>query len=143
LNGTTDTYNVNDEDELTSITEGGTTIKSYTYDNAGRTTEVTTSAGNTNLSYDYEGRVTGITYPSSATNSFTYNALDARSGKVDSAGTFTYKRDGAEVTDDVLSDGAAGYTPGISPGSDATGIHIVEIIRYAERTRREIAGYLR
>ncbi len=39
--------------------------------------------GTTSLTYDYEGRVTGITYPSAATNSFTYNGLDTRVGKVD------------------------------------------------------------
>jgi RHS repeat-associated protein len=66
------------------------------------------------LSYDYEDRVTGITYPSSATNSFTYNGLDTRVGKVDSSGSATYKRDGADVTDPVLSDGSALYTPGAS-----------------------------
>ena len=47
-------------------------------------------------------------------NSYTYNGLDARVGKVDSSGTATYRRDGADVTDDVLSDGAAVYTPGVS-----------------------------
>ncbi len=43
---------------------------------------VETSAGTTSLSYDYESRVTGITYPSQATNSFAYNGLDARVGMV-------------------------------------------------------------
>jgi YD repeat-containing protein len=76
--------------------------KSYGYDAAGRTTSVVTSAGTTSLTYDYEGRITGITYPSSATNSFTYNGLDTRVGKVDSSGTATYKRDGAGVTAHVL-----------------------------------------
>gem|GEM_PF-4098255 len=31
------------------------------------------------LSYDYESRVTGITYPSLATNSFTYKRLRQKS----------------------------------------------------------------
>ncbi len=35
-------------------------------------------------------------------------------GKVDSSGTATYLRDGADVTDDVLSDGTIHYTPGTS-----------------------------
>ena len=69
------------------------TVKRYSYDGAGRTTAVTTSAGTRSLTYDYESRVTGITYPSTATNSFTYNGLDTRVGKVDSTGTYTYKRD--------------------------------------------------
>jgi len=66
------------------------------------------------IAYDYENRVTQITYPNSATNTFNYNALDTRVGKVDSTGTYTYKRDGAGVTNDVLSDGSSAYTPGIS-----------------------------
>ncbi len=94
--------------------ENAVTVNSYGYDAAGRTTSVVTSAGTTSLTYDYEGRITGITYPSTATNSFTYNGLDTRVGKSDSAGTATYKRDGVEVDDDVLSDGAAAYTPGLS-----------------------------
>lgn len=47
-------------------------------------------------------------------NSFTYNGLDTRVGKVDSSGTSTYRRDGAGVTAPVLSDGSAVYTPGVS-----------------------------
>ena len=120
LNGTTYAYNYDNGDKLTSITSGSSTVKSYGYDAAGRTHTVTTSAGTTTLSYDYEDRVTGITYPSSATNSFTYNGLDTRVGKVDSTGTSTYKRDGADVTDPVLSDGSIAYTPGISERKSGT-----------------------
>jgi RHS repeat-associated protein len=105
---------VDNGDKLNSITVGGTSVKSYGYDAAGRTTSVVTSAGTTTLSYDYEDRVSGITYPSRATNSFSYNGLDTRVGKVDSTGTYTYVRDGAGVTDPVLEDGAANYTPGVS-----------------------------
>jgi len=36
----------------------------------------------TAIAYDYENRITQITYPNSATNTFTYNALDTRVGKV-------------------------------------------------------------
>jgi YD repeat-containing protein len=56
-----------------------------TYDAAGRTTAVVSGGNTTSLSYDYEDRVTGITYQGGATNSFTYNGLDTRVGKVDSA----------------------------------------------------------
>ena len=114
LNGTTYSYSYDSGDKLNTIMSGGTTVKSYTYDGAGRTHTVVTSAGTTTLNYDYEDRVAGITYPNSATNSFTYNALDTRVGKVDSTGTSTYKRDGAAVTDPVLSDGSIAYTPGTS-----------------------------
>jgi RHS repeat-associated protein len=114
LGGVTDIYTVDDADKLTSISQSGTTVKSYTYDAAGRTKTVVTSAGTTTLNYDFESRVTGISFPGGATNSFSYNGLDSRVGKVDSAGTSAYRRDGASVTDSVLSDGAAVYTPGVS-----------------------------
>jgi hypothetical protein len=39
------------------------------------------SAVTTSLSYDYESRVSGITYPSSATNTFQYNGNDLRTKK--------------------------------------------------------------
>lgn len=104
-------YMVDDADKLTSISEGGTTIKSYGYDAAGRTTSVTTSAGTTTLSYDYESRLTQITYPNSTTNTFSYNGLSARVSKTDSAGTRTYRRDGASVIAPVYGDGQAWYHP--------------------------------
>jgi RHS repeat-associated protein len=120
VGGTTETYTNDDADKLTTVKVGATTVKSFGYDTAGRTTSVTTSAGTTTLSYDYEGRVTGITYPNSSTNSFTYNGLDSRVSKTDTAGTATYRRDGVEVTDPVLSDGSATYTPGVSERRSGT-----------------------
>ena len=113
LNGVTQTYFVDDGDKLTAITQGGTTVKGYGYDAAGRTTSVTSSAGTTTLTYDFESRVKTIVGPG-VSNSFTYNGLDTRTGKVDSSGTATYRRDGAGVTAPVLGDGAAVYTPGVS-----------------------------
>jgi len=114
LNGTTQSYVVDDADKLISITQGGNTVKSFTYDAAGRTTAVTVGSDTTTLAYDYESRITQITYPNQSTNTFAYNGLDTRVSKVDSTGTRTYLRDGVYVTDPVLSDGAATYTPGIS-----------------------------
>jgi RHS repeat-associated protein len=72
------------------------------------------------LSYDYEDRVTSVTLPSSVTDTFTYNGLDARTGKVDSTGTYSFKRDGADVTDPVLNDSSAEYTPGVSEKRSGT-----------------------
>jgi RHS repeat-associated protein len=109
VNGVVEGYSYDDGDKLLSA--GG---KSYTYDAAGRTKTVVSSAGTTTLNYDYEGRVTGIQYPNLSTNTFAYNGLDTRVSKVDSTGTFSFKRDGAGVTAPVLSDGAASYTPGVS-----------------------------
>jgi RHS repeat-associated protein len=40
--------------------------------------------------------------------------------KTDSGGTKTYRRDGVDVTDPVLSDGSLTYTPGISTRSGST-----------------------
>ena len=68
----------------------------------------------TNLSYDYESRLTSITYPGGRSSSYVYNGLDTRVGKSNSSGSNTYLRDGASVTAPVLSDGSATYTPGIS-----------------------------
>jgi RHS repeat-associated protein len=79
-----------------------------------------TWAGTTTRVYDYESRITTITYPNSSTNTFTYNGLDTTVGKVDSGGTKTYKRDGVGVTAPVLSDGPASYTPGLSERRSGT-----------------------
>ncbi|MFY9234893.1 MAG: RHS repeat-associated core domain-containing protein [Fimbriimonadaceae bacterium] len=110
----------NYSDELIDIKVGGTTVKSFGYDAAGRTTVITYSGATTTLAYDYESRITSISRSGVTTNTFTYNGLDTRVGKVDSGGTKTYKRDGAYVTDPVLSDGAANYTPGISEKRSGT-----------------------
>ena len=83
-------------------------------DAAGRTTSVVSGGVTTTLSYDYESRLTSVVTGGTTTFSATYNGLDTRVGKVDSAGTATYKRDGVDVTDAVLSDGSASYTPGVS-----------------------------
>jgi RHS repeat-associated protein len=109
LNGVTEIYSYDDGDKLLSA--GG---KTYGYDAAGRTTSVTSGGQTTTLAYDFEGRLTQITYPNLSTNTFSYNGLDTRVSKVDSGGTRTYLRNGAYVTDPVLTDGAASYTPGMS-----------------------------
>ncbi len=64
-------------------------------------------------------------YPSTATNSFSYNAFGARVSKTDSSGTSNYARNGVGVTSPVLSDGSLTFTPGISSydGSDSTWSH--------------------
>jgi len=93
---------------------GGNTTKAFGYDDCGRTTSVTVGGNTTTLAYDFENRLISITYPSSATNTFTYNALGTRVSKVDSLGSFAFKRDGVEVTSPALSDSTAGFTPSIS-----------------------------
>ena len=113
-------YSYDAGDKLTGVTRntgnGAVPYKSYTYDNAGHTRSVTNAqSGQTlNLNYDFEDRVTSITGLPTA-NQYSYNALDARSKKVDSGGATTYLRDGEDPTDDVLSDTSGYvYVPGVS-----------------------------
>jgi len=89
-------------------------VKSYGYDNAGNVTSVTNTATSqtTTLNWNADSRLTGITYPSSATNTFTYNGLGQRVGKTDSIGTFSYALADDSIDSKVLSDGAASYVHG-------------------------------
>jgi len=99
-------------------------VKTYGYDLAGRTTSVVSSTGTTNIAYDFEERATSIVGPGvSQTN--LYNGLDKRVGSTTNSVARTYLRDGAYVTDPVLKDGAATYTPGVSErrGTTTTYLH--------------------
>jgi len=108
------------QDRLSSATTGAN-VKSYLYDNNGNCNQVKWNGTTTvTLSYDVENRVSGIAYAGGATNSFTYNGLNLRTGKVDSAGTKSYVTDGVSPASPVLKDGAAVYTPGISERRGAT-----------------------
>ena len=110
IGGVTDNYTYDAHDKLTS-----TSSKTYTYDLNGNCITVKVGAATpTTLTYDIENRVTGISYPSSSTNSFVYNGSDLRVSKTDSVGTKTYKTDGSSPASPVLSDGSATYTPGLS-----------------------------
>ena len=57
--------------------------------------------------------LSGIAYPSGATNSFTYNGLSQRIGKTDSTGTFAYTLTDDAIDATVLSDGATVYRQGV------------------------------
>jgi RHS repeat-associated protein len=74
---------------------------------------------------DYEYLQTEITYLSTSTNSFSYNAFGARVSKTDSSGTSTYARNGVSVVAPVLTDGTLTYTPSISScdGTSSTWSH--------------------
>jgi RHS repeat-associated protein len=74
---------------------------------------VTSSSGTTNLTYDFESRVTQISGPG-INASYSYNGLDTRVGKTENSVSNTFRRSGAYVTDPVLGDGTASYTPGVS-----------------------------
>lgn len=81
LNSVTENYSYDSADKLLSAGS-----KTYDYDDAGRTTEVTSGGVTTYLAYDYEGRVTQISRSGSTTNTFEYNGQDTRVSKTDSAG---------------------------------------------------------
>ncbi len=124
MNGVTETYAYDDGEKLLGVSVGGSVVKSYGYDAAGRTTSVVSSAGTTTLAYDFESRATSIVGPGvSQVN--VYNGLDTRVGSTTNAVSRTFLRDGAYVTDPVLADGAATYTPGVSErrGAVTTFLH--------------------
>jgi RHS repeat-associated protein len=113
-------YSYSKSDLLMSVSVQGSVTKSYTYDYAGRTTSINNGGGVTGFSCDLESRITGITYhvgnPLASTVNYLYNAFDTRV----QAGTTNYLRSGSGVTDPLLSDGSATYTPGISQSRNGT-----------------------
>jgi RHS repeat-associated protein len=111
LNGVTEAYTYDDGDKM--LTAG---TKSYQYDLAGRTAQVTSPSGVTSVTYDDEDRVTRVYNQSQSINqSYRYNGLDTRVQRLDNnAVTRTYRRDGVSPTAQVLADGTATFTPGIS-----------------------------
>jgi RHS repeat-associated protein len=108
VNGAVESYTYDSADKM--LTAGA---KSYTYDAAGRTVGINAPSGTTTLSYDYESRVTAISGPG-INETHTYNGLDTRVGTVQGGVSRTFVRDGSYVTDPVLRDGQATYTPGVS-----------------------------
>jgi YD repeat-containing protein len=61
----------------------------YEYDQAGRITAITDFKGNRiTLSYDADGRSSGINYPQGGTTALTYNSLDQLTYLGDTRGRF-------------------------------------------------------
>ena len=83
------------------------------WDYNGNETTVSISGGVYHDAYDDEDRMTRITFPGGAADTFTYNGLGLRVGKTDSSGTYSYVCDGTSPGSPVLSDGHALYTPGL------------------------------
>jgi RHS repeat-associated protein len=108
VNGTVESYTYDLADKMLTAW-----AKSYTYDAAGRTVGINAPSGTTTLTYDYESRVTAISGPG-INETHTYNGLDTRVGTVQGGVSRTFVRDGSYVTDPVLRDGQATYTPGVS-----------------------------
>ena len=113
-------------------TSGGNTVQSFTYnahdvlvsgtagneapgyDAMGNETSLSIYGGMTHFVYDDEDRLTSLTTSGGVTDSFTYNGLGLRTGKTDSTGIYAYVCDGTAPGSDVLADGLAVYTPGLS-----------------------------
>ena len=83
------------------------------YDLNGNQTALNVYGGAYGFTYDDEDRLTSLTLPGGGTNTFTYNGLGLRVGKVDSTGTYIYICDGTTPGSPVLSDAHAVYTPGL------------------------------
>ncbi len=113
-------YSTDNEDRLLSINDGVNTLRTFTYDNARRRISEVNGGGTTSYSYDHASRLIGITYPNATTDSFGYNGLDTRLSKTENSTTTNYNRAGSSVTDPVLSDTNASYTPGISERRSST-----------------------
>jgi len=124
VNGVAEAYAYDNGDKLLSVSVGGSAVKTYGYDLAGRTTSVVSSTGTTNIAYDFEGRATSIVGPG-VSQSNVFNGLDTRVGSTTNSVARSFLRDGAYVTDPVLKDGAATYTPGVSErrGTATTYLH--------------------
>jgi|CXWL01.1.fsa_nt_gi RHS repeat-associated protein len=135
LGGVQETYNNDVGDKLTSVSWAGGS-KSFTYDGAGRRKTENSGGPTTTYNWDFESRITSITKPGMTTNTMAYNGLDTRVSKVDSGGTRSFKRDGAYVTDPVLSDTAGGtttkYTPGVSERRGSTSRYLHSGIKNAD-----------
>jgi RHS repeat-associated protein len=85
----------------------------FTYDDSGRQTTMIDGSGTTTLNYDDESRLTSVSGPS-GNHSYTYNGLGTRLSKTVNSLATNFHRDGAYVTDPVIWDTGATYTPGVS-----------------------------
>jgi RHS repeat-associated protein len=109
-NGVVQTSSYNNADQLTGIeaVKGGTTLTDfgYTLDNAGMRTAVQTPAGLESYTYDDLYRLTGVTYPDSSTQAYTYDNVGNRQTKVEGS-TTSYTYDNA---DRMTTAGGVTYT---------------------------------
>mgnify|MGYP001810303427 CR=1 FL=1 len=119
MNGVAETYAYDAGDKLQSVSVGGNVVKSYGYDAAGRTISVTSSAGTTNLTYDFESRVTQISGPGiSAT--YSYNGISTRTSALVGGIQTIYRREGAGNTTNLIGYGSSSITPSVSVRSSGT-----------------------
>jgi RHS repeat-associated protein len=113
---TTTDYEHNAGNQVTEATTGSETI-TFQHDNNGNLTEKQEATGTTVYAWDYDDRLTGITFPDLSTNAFGYNGQHRRVEKEDSEGTKKYEWDGLNVL--LERDGSGNfqmrYTQGLTP----------------------------
>jgi len=129
LGGAQEVYSVDAGDKLTSVTWSGGS-KAFSYDSAGRRKTQTVGGATTTYNWDHESRLLSTT--GAVATSYAYNGLDSRITKTDSGGTRNYRRDGAYVTDPVLGDNQANYTPGISESRSGTSRYLHSGLKNAD-----------
>ena len=103
-------------DKLTSGLSGET----EGYDLNGNRTSLSLGGVSYTYTYDDEDRLTKLTSTGGLSNTFSYNGLGLRVGKVDSTGSYVYTCDGTSPGSPVLSDIYAVYTPGQSEHRGST-----------------------
>jgi RHS repeat-associated protein len=106
-NGTLVTYTYDNNNKLTSASDGS----SFGYDYNGNMTGVTGPLGSWSLVYDDESRLTSVTYPGGV-DTFLYNALGQRMRGVLGGAIHRYVYNGERVLEDTSDAGAtqARYT---------------------------------
>jgi RHS repeat-associated protein len=106
--GTSYTYNVDDNDKLTGISGGGQSA-TLSYDNSGNMTGMSgTMYGSWSLSYDDESRLTSVTYPSggtSVTDNYYYDAMGHRYRSQLNGTYYRYIYNGDRVLEDTADNG--------------------------------------
>jgi len=76
-----------------TVTNEGTTLSTFTYDNNGNMAVKNVGGSLTTYTYSIENKMVGITYPDESLNTFTYDAEGKRLRKQDSGGTLRYVYD--------------------------------------------------
>jgi len=75
VNGVTETYAYDDGDKLLSVSVGGSPVKTYGYDPAGRRTSMVDGTGTMAWTYDVAGQLIQLYQPQGTVTS-TYDATE-------------------------------------------------------------------
>ncbi|MEI7985192.1 MAG: RHS repeat-associated core domain-containing protein [Armatimonadota bacterium] len=113
-NAGTDIYTYDFADKLTGISRSYGAGSTYTYDGCGRTATISGPGGTRMFTWDYEDRLTNLSGGGVPSTNYGYNGVGARTSKSNTLGSRTYKRNGVDVDDEVLSDGVGTFVPGIA-----------------------------